>query len=98
MSTEEQPVEPREVTDSDPNAGEADGLAGEMGVSSERVGAVRGDADGTHGAEDTSATDSPADAPPEQSADPATGPEVHPANDLPPHQADLSRNPGHAGR
>jgi hypothetical protein len=54
-SPDEQPVEPREVTDSDPNAGEADGLAGGMGISSERVGPVRGeDGERTHGGEDTS--------------------------------------------
>jgi hypothetical protein len=74
----------------------ADELAGGMGISSERVGHVRGNAEpATHGAEDTSSppVDEP---PPEQSADPATGPEVHPDNDVRPHPFDRTTTPGHS--
>ena len=87
--------EPREVLDSEPNVGEEHGLSGGMGVSSERVGKVRGSAEpATSGAEDLS-SEEPADPPPEQSADPRTGPEVQPANDLPPHQWNREGSPGH---
>lgn len=55
----ERPDEPRDLLDSDANVGEADGLAGTMGVSSERVGKVRGSSGlRTHGTEDTSKTTS----------------------------------------
>ena len=88
----------RDVLDSEPNFGEDSGLAGGMGVSSERVGKVRGSPEpATGGAESLEHTE-PTDPPPEQSADPRTGPEPHPANDLPPHRADPTNNPGHAGR
>jgi hypothetical protein len=72
------------------------GPARGMGVSSERVGHVRGSAvPATHGAEDTSArrVDEP---PPEQSADPATGPEIHPDNDLPSPPFDPDTSAGHS--
>lgn len=96
MSTPENPAAPRRLSDSDPNAGGPSGLAGEMGVSSERTGRVRGTpGEVTHGTEDTSPRPAPADPPPEQSPDPARGPEVHPANDLPPHQSDPRGSPGH---
>lgn len=86
----------RDVIDSDANVGEDSGLAGGMGVSSERVGRVRGSAEpATHGAESTQSPPVP-DPPPEQSADPRTGPEPHPANDLPPHRFDPSTAPGHS--
>jgi hypothetical protein len=70
-----------------------------MGVSSERVGPVRGSAGNkTHGAEETT-PDLPVDEDPvpEQSVDP-TRPEVHPANDLPPHRAGRKPAIGHAPR
>ena len=57
----------RELAESDPNGAGPDGLAGGMGVSSERTGRVRGtDGEVSHGTEDTSAdptasTDSPPD-------------------------------------
>jgi hypothetical protein len=93
----EQPGAPRDVLDSEPGMGEESALAGDMGVSSERVGRVRGtDVPTTSGAEDLDSAD-PVDPPPEQSADPRTG-EPHPANDLPPHQADPTGSPGHAGQ
>jgi hypothetical protein len=72
-----------DVQESDPNADSADGLAGGMGVSSERVGGLRGTGGerGTYGAMDTEMPAPEGDLPPEQSADPATG-EPHP--DQPP--------------
>lgn len=43
--------EPDEVTDSDPSGNSPQGLAGDLGVSSERVGQLReGGGEGTHGA------------------------------------------------
>ena len=57
----------RELAESDPNGGGPDGLAGGMGVSSERTGRVRGtDGEVSHGTEDTS-TDptASADSPPD---------------------------------
>ncbi|WP_310964581.1 hypothetical protein [Nocardioides terrisoli] len=84
------------VLESDAAGNNPDGLAGEMGLSSERVGKVRGSVrPATHGAE---ATVSPEveDPPPEQSADPASGPEPHPDNDLSPHSFDRDRWHGHS--
>jgi hypothetical protein len=81
---ESDPTSPPEtdVQESDPNADSAAGLAGEMGVSSERVGGLRGSAEpGTYGAEETHPPAPEGEQPPEQSADPATG-EPHP--DQPP--------------
>ena len=47
------PDAPRDVLDSEPNVGEESGLSGGMGVSSERVGKVRGSSEPkTTGAED----------------------------------------------
>ncbi|MCW2785576.1 MAG: hypothetical protein JWP74_2093 [Marmoricola sp.] len=46
--------DPQRITESDPNGDGTEGLAGSMGVSSERIGAVRGsDEEATHGAEET---------------------------------------------
>jgi hypothetical protein len=91
------------VFESDPNADSADGLAGDMGVSSERRGPTRG------GAREVTYTTAPTytdpeddgapsgdDVPPEQSAHDGE-PEVHPDNDVPPHPFDPGRNPGHSG-
>jgi len=64
----ENPAEPRDVLDSEPNMGEDSGLAGDMGVSSERVGRVRGTPDETTGANESLASEDPADPPPEQEA------------------------------
>ncbi len=61
MSDPTEAAAPRPLSDSDPSAGESDGLAGGMGVSSERTGPVRGTpGQVTHGTEDTSA-DAPTD-------------------------------------
>ena len=63
------------ILDSDPSGNAAEGLAGGMGVSSERVEALRGEGPAaTHGVADTSDGAAPEDAPPEQSADPQVGP------------------------
>lgn len=87
-----------DVTDSDANGNTPEGLAGDMGVSSERVGPLRGaPRDATHGA-GPQHPEAPYDAeqlarqgdtapdlesaPPEQNADPTRGPEIQP--DLPP--------------
>jgi hypothetical protein len=47
--------QPTELKDSTPNAGGPDRAAGEMGISSERVGATGGGDEGTDGERDTSA-------------------------------------------
>ncbi len=68
-----------DVQESDPNADSSAGLAGGMGISSERVGELRGsDATGTYGAMETHPPAPMDDLPTEQSADPATGEEPHP--------------------
>jgi hypothetical protein len=84
-----------QVTDSDPNGNGTQGLAGGMGVSSERTGHVSGaEGEATHGVVDPYPelpTDE--DPPPEQSGG---GSEVHPDNNLPPHPFDPSTAPGHS--
>lgn len=84
-----------QVTDSDPNGNGTRGLAGGMGVSSERTGRVSGaEGEATHGVVDPYPelpTDE--DPPPEQSGG---GSEVRPDNDLPPHRFDPSTSPGHS--
>jgi hypothetical protein len=75
------------VTDSDPSGNGPDGLAGGMGVSSERTGRVPGaQGEATHGAVDPY-PDLPTDEdpPPEQSVG---GSEVQPDNDVRPHPFD----------
>lgn len=58
-------AEARELRESDPNGGGRDGLSGQMGVSSERTGKVRGTpGEVTHGTENTAADERPPDAPP----------------------------------
>jgi hypothetical protein len=90
------PTPPTEVEGSDPNADSAEGLAGDMGVSSERKGPARGrDEEVTYAAAPTPFDDAPAEdeAPPEQSASEGR-PEVNP--DSPgAHQSDPGANPGH---
>ena len=94
------------IEESDPNADSSEGLAGHVGVSSERRGSVRGmDEQVTYGAapthpdEDRSADGSGDvsgdDVPPEQSAF-DDQPEVHPDNDVPPHPRNPEGNPGHS--
>jgi hypothetical protein len=90
-----------EISESDPNADSPEGLAGGMGVSSERPGAVRGsDEEATYGAAPTytDAEDAPTgdDVPPEQSAFDGR-PEVQPDNDVPAHPHDPDKNPRHLG-
>ena len=86
-----------EVGESDPNADSRDGLAGDLGVSSERRGPARGvDEEVTYGAAATHPEDEadPEDGvPPEQSAYDGQ-PEVNP--DSPgPHVSDPDAHPGH---
>lgn len=92
-----------DVFESDPNADSADGLAGGMGVSSERRGrTVRGGqrevtytAAPTHPDAEEVGAPTGADTPPEQT--PHDGePEVQPANDVEKHPFDPSRNPRHS--
>ena len=84
------------IEESDPNADSPEGLAGEMGVSSERRGPVRGRSEEvTYGAAQTHPEeDEPeGDVPPEQSAydgQPEQNPESPGA-----HKSDPDSNPGH---
>ncbi len=83
------------VEESDPNADSREGLAGDMGVSSERKGPARGVAEEvTYGSVPTyDDTEPEGDVPPEQSAYDGQ-PEVNP--DSPgPHKSDPASNPGH---
>jgi hypothetical protein len=85
------------IEESDPNADSAEGLAGGMGVSSERKGRVRGqEEEVTYAAAPTHSDDDPEDTPPEQSAYDGE-PEVQPDNDVPPHPRNPKGNPGHLG-
>ena len=85
------------IEESDPNADSAEGLAGGMGVSSERKGPVRGqDEEVTYASAPTHTEDSPDETPPEQSAYDGE-PEVHPDNDVPAHPRNPDGNPGHSG-
>ena len=83
-----------EISESDPNADSAEGLAGDMGVSSERKGPVRGlTEEVTHGAAPAPSGDPTEDARPEQSAYDGQ-PEVNP--DSPgAHVSDPDAHPGH---
>lgn len=90
-----------DVFESDPNADSADGLAGGMGVSSERRGTVRGgEEEVTYAAAptypDAEEVGAPTgeDAPPEQSAHDGE-PDPQPDNDVVKHPFDRERNPGH---
>ena len=64
-----------EPTESDPNADSPEGLAGGMGVSSERTGPTGGEPAATNATEDTSVRPADPDAPPEQAPG---GPEDNP--------------------
>lgn len=103
---DETPVLPEEVTDSDPSGGGPAGLAGEMGVSSEREGEFqRAAGTGTHAAGPPSpqapldareqADPDAVDDPPEQSPDPRRGPEDNP--DLPPRTTPTEQAPNPLG-
>ena len=68
-----------DVQESDPNADSADGLAGGMGVSSERKGPVRGQAEEvTYAATPTHPDVPPEDEPPPEQSAFSGEPEVHP--------------------
>ena len=67
-----------------------DELAGDMGVSSEREGPTGPGQHGTDGVRYTGATDTPGDAPPEQSAG---GEETNPDDDRPPKSGFPSQHP-----
>lgn len=86
------------VEESDPNADSRHGLAGDMGVSSERPGVVRGvDEEVAYGVAETHPeTPDPEEALPEQSAFDGQ-PEVQPDNDVPSHPRNPQGNPGHSG-
>lgn len=62
------PAAPRDVLDSEPNMGEDSGQAGDMGVSSERVGRVRRTPEPTTSGNEALDTEEPVDPPPEQAA------------------------------
>lgn len=86
-----------DLEESDPSADSREGLAGDLGVSSERLGPVRGlseevtyGAVETHPADEDDATE---EQPPEQSAYDGR-PEVNPAG-LGRHESDPDSNPGH---
>ncbi|MET0998153.1 MAG: hypothetical protein ABWX73_05510 [Marmoricola sp.] len=84
-----------EVEESDPNADSPEGLAGDMGVSSERLGRVRGvEEEVTYGAAPTHPEEQQTgETPPEQSAFDGR-PEVNP--DSPgAHESDPDSNPRH---
>lgn len=83
-----------EASESDPNADSADGLGGDMGVSSERKGPVRG-APGqvTYAAAPLDLSSPEGDVPPEQSARDAR-PEVRPESPGA-HESDPEAHPGH---
>ena len=81
-----------DVQESDPNADSASGLAGDMGVSSERVGPLRGGGEGTYGAEQVK---QPTDDEHEKVAD--VGEETErPDTDLPEHPFDPGSASGHS--
>lgn len=85
-----------EIAESDPNADSVDGLAGGMGLSSERRGPVRGQTEEvTYAAAPTHPDDAPAEgeAPPEQSAYDGK-PELNPESPGA-HESDPASNPRH---
>ncbi|MCW2817839.1 MAG: hypothetical protein JWR42_626 [Marmoricola sp.] len=100
--SERQPPQQTEVTESDPNADGTEGLAGGMGVSSERVGTVRGGdeqvtytAAATHPAPDEVGTADGEEVPHEQSR-PAQGDAPEPNPDgVASQDHDPDRNPRH---
>lgn len=106
MSHDETPDTPTstaphtEVTESDPNADGPEGLAGDMGVSSERLGTVRGGGEPvtyttapTHPGDAEVGAPSAEDSPPEQSSRDGR-PDVQP-DAVEPHGSDPDRNPRH---
>jgi hypothetical protein len=90
-----------QLEESDPSADSREGLAGDLGVSSERTGPVRGlSEEVTYGAAEThpaveedASSEHESAQPPEQSAHDGQ-PEVNPAG-LGRHESDPQSNPGH---
>ena len=96
MSEHEDETPVTEVGESDPSADSSEGLAGDMGVSSERPGPVRGvEGDVTYAAAPTHPDDDQpeGDVPPEQSASDGQ-PEVNPESPGR-HESDPEANRGH---
>lgn len=104
MSHDETPQDPTTphtgVTESDPNADGPAGLAGDMGVSSERLGTVRGGGKPvtyttapTHPGHEEVGAPSREDSPPEQSSRDGR-PDVQPDR-VEAHDSDPDRNPRH---
>ena len=104
MSHDETPQDPTtphtEVTESDPNADGPEGLAGDMGVSSERRGTVRGGSEPvtyttapTHTGHEEVGAPTAEDSPPEQSSRDARL-DVQP-DPVETHDFDPDRNPRH---
>ena len=93
-TNEDQATQAEVALGSDANGNGPEGLAGDMGISSERVGHVQGGAASTHGAAPTQ-TEGPLEGEeaPEKAAD---GDEPQPANAMPPHRFDRRKNPGHS--
>ena len=81
--------EPADFQESTPNSGGIEGAAGDMGVSSERVGHAGPGQIGTDGLRDVGPDGPPADAPPEQSEG---GPEDNP-DGIPPKAGYPSLDP-----
>jgi hypothetical protein len=84
------------IEESDPNADGPDGLAGDLGVSSERLGTVRGgEEEVTYTAAPTHPEDAPQDGevPPEQSST-DDRPEINPESPGR-HESDPDSNPRH---
>ncbi len=83
-----------EIGESDPNADSSEGLAGGMGVSSERRGTVRGGSEEVTYATAPTFTEEPeGETPPEKSAFDGE-PEVQP-DTVARHESDPDRNPRH---
>ena len=83
-----------EIGESDPNADSSEGLAGGMGVSSERKGTVRGGSEEVTYATAPTFTEEPeGETPPEKSAFDGE-PEVQP-DTISKHESDPDRNPRH---
>lgn len=79
-----------DIRDSTPNSNGPDGAAGDMGVSSERVGPTGPGQVGTDGVRDVTPAEPPAEAPPEQSTG---GPETNPDPGIPPKAGYPSKDP-----
>lgn len=92
MSTPSPRSETDVLRDSQPNAAGKDGLAGDLGVSSERRGPTSDAYDATDGTRPTTPPPLPDEPPPEQHPG---NPEENPVG-MPPKSHDPARNPGHS--